>query len=345
MLCLGLVLAAICAGGPNVRDSAGAGARSVVCDRVASPGGSDRARGTLKRPFATVGRLIASLRPGRTGCLRAGRYTENVVIRRGGTPQRPITLRSFPRASATVVGTIDWEPGGDRWRVTRIKIDGASSDSATMQIHSDGVRLDHNDITNENKGGSCILDGNLQDGDTTTHGTTIDHNRIHDCGPRADPYQHGVYLCCGYGTRVTNNYIWHASGYGIQLYPAADGAIVERNVIDGSVTRSGVTFSGDVIIGSCHAASNSIVRNNIIVNNRLHGINTSWDCAPGVHNTASGNCLWHNREGNLAEDLRGVVVNRNIIANPRFIDENRHNYQLRRGSRCRHKAPGGMVGP
>src|SRR5262249_45856607 len=235
--CLGLMLAAIGAAGANVRDSAGAGARTVVCDRVASPGGSDRARGTLRHPFATVERLVVSLRPGWTGCLRAGRYPGDVGIHRGGTLLRPITLRSFPGASARIGGTVDWEPGADHWRVTRLTIDGAGrgDDMATVQIHADGIRLDHDNITNENNGGTCILDGNVQDGNTVTHGTRIDHNRIHDCGaPGGDPFHHGVYVCCGYGTRVTSNYIWHATGYGIQLYPDAQGAIVERNVIDGA---------------------------------------------------------------------------------------------------------------
>ena len=42
-----------------------------VCDKVASPRGSDGNRGTAARPYATVTKLANSLRPGETGCLRA----------------------------------------------------------------------------------------------------------------------------------------------------------------------------------------------------------------------------------------------------------------------------------
>ena len=49
---------------------------SRVCDKVAS------------KPHATVAKLANSLRPGQTGCLRAGVYRGRVKIRRGGAARR-----------------------------------------------------------------------------------------------------------------------------------------------------------------------------------------------------------------------------------------------------------------
>src|SRR2546430_2550089 len=56
-----------------------------VCDRAAAPRGKDGAQGTIRHPFATVGRLVAALRPGQTGCLLRGRFDGDVVISKSGT--------------------------------------------------------------------------------------------------------------------------------------------------------------------------------------------------------------------------------------------------------------------
>src|SRR5687768_7476817 len=65
------------------------------CDRVAAPTGSDLAAGTEQLPFRTVARLLQSLSPGQTGCLRGGSYVGAVGITKGGAPGTPITLRSY----------------------------------------------------------------------------------------------------------------------------------------------------------------------------------------------------------------------------------------------------------
>ena len=47
-------------------------AQASACTRVAAPGGSDSAAGTAGAPYATFKKLVHSLAPGQTGCLRAG---------------------------------------------------------------------------------------------------------------------------------------------------------------------------------------------------------------------------------------------------------------------------------
>src|SRR5436309_2424673 len=65
--------------------SASPASGDVTCTRVAAPGGSDSADGTVDAPFATVQHLVDSLGPGDTGCIRAGTYHEqNITIRNGG---------------------------------------------------------------------------------------------------------------------------------------------------------------------------------------------------------------------------------------------------------------------
>src|SRR5919197_1457936 len=77
------------------------------CSRIASPGGSDRSRGSLRSPYRTFKRLMQSLRPGMIGCLRAGTYgSPNSFndFRSSGTSRARITLRSYPGETATIQG-------------------------------------------------------------------------------------------------------------------------------------------------------------------------------------------------------------------------------------------------
>jgi Right handed beta helix region len=266
-----------------------------------------------------------------------------VTISQGGRPNARIVLRAAPGASATIHGEVDFESGGNYWRLTGLTIDGASSSQRTIQVHVGGLRLDHNNITNENLGGSCIIDGSLQYG--VSHGTIIDHNIIHNCGAsNSAPYNHGVYVCCGYGTRVTNNVIYGNTGFGVQLYPDADSAVVANNVVDGNANGGGVLYGGDTY-GSCHATDGASVRNNIITNNGHYGISAWWGCGRGARNLANRNCLWGNTSGGVNSEGRGLAASQNLKANPRFVSPKRHDYRLRRGSRCKAMAPRGRVGP
>jgi Right handed beta helix region len=297
----------------------------------------------VRHPFATVSRLVSALRRGQTGCLLGGAYEDDVVLRRGGTVRAPITLRAYPGATVRIKGTLDWERGAPYWRVSGLTIDGSSSSESTIAIHDDGIRLDHNDITNENQGGSCVLIGNVEHG--TGRGTVVDHNRIHDCGGASSPeLYHGVYLCCGQQVRIASNLIWHNSGYGVQLYPDADGARVDHNVIDGSRLKSGVTIGGDEY-GACYATSDAVVSDNIITSNAAYGVNTHWGCKVGSGNRVLHNCLWGNRLGTITPDAEGITASGNLRVNPHFTAPEYRDFRLRRGSRCRRMAPQGRVGP
>src|ERR687898_401251 len=92
-------------------DRASEGAAGARCSRYAAPSGSDRGPGTRKRPFASPQRLVESLRPGQTGCLRGGVYDETddgYILRfeRAGRPSAPITVRSHPGERARLVGIV-----------------------------------------------------------------------------------------------------------------------------------------------------------------------------------------------------------------------------------------------
>lgn len=77
-------------------------------DRFVAPGGDDAGPGDAARPFATVGRAVADLRPGARVFLRAGTYREAVRLKGvAGTAERPIELRAYPGERAVIDGSID----------------------------------------------------------------------------------------------------------------------------------------------------------------------------------------------------------------------------------------------
>ncbi len=76
---------------PSDRPLASGAARYVDGQR-----GSDDADGSEAQPWRTLGHAVAQLEPGQTLYLRGGTYFENVTLQRSGTPDQPITLRSYP---------------------------------------------------------------------------------------------------------------------------------------------------------------------------------------------------------------------------------------------------------
>lgn len=90
---------------------------------VVSPNGNDAQAGTLDAPVRTVDRGIAMLQPGDTLLLRDGTYYGPVNVRRlRGTPEAPITIRSYPGERAVLAGALEpfasnpdaaWEPMGN----------------------------------------------------------------------------------------------------------------------------------------------------------------------------------------------------------------------------------------
>jgi hypothetical protein len=104
-----------------VVDPAG-GARRFVLEVIAAPGpddrfvaptGDDAADGSRAHPYRTIHRAITDLVPGRRVFLAAGRYREDVVLRRvEGTEDRPIVIRALPGAVASIEGVqaaVTWQ--------------------------------------------------------------------------------------------------------------------------------------------------------------------------------------------------------------------------------------------
>jgi parallel beta-helix repeat protein len=316
-------IAALVYGFPASAAEVRAGApNSRVCDQ------------TLSSHGGTLDQLVDRLRPGQAGCLR-GTFEENVVIDRGGTPGRPITLRSAPRARASLVGTLDLGPSANDVVIAGLRLVGRGA--ASPQVNGDRVVFKGNEITNGHRGICLLLGAEFESGSALlARNVVIDHNRIHDCGRLpATGHDHGIYVEGADGVRITNNVIYDNADYAIHLYPDAKRTYIARNVMDGN--GGGVVFAGEKAGGEYrqeHASANNVVRNNVISDSReYYNIESWWGGPTGTKNLARRNCLWSGADGNISEQV-GFRARGNVIARPAFRNRGHGDFRLKPRTVC-----------
>jgi nitrous oxidase accessory protein NosD len=288
-----------------------------VCDRVASPRGS-------------VAKLANSLRPGQTGCLRAGVYRHNVKVKKGGRPGAPITIRSFPGERATVRGRLYVTNSANNVVVRRLFLDGRNrARLPSPTVNGNNVVFRDNDVTTRHTT-ICFLLGSDEYG--RARRTVIERNRIHDCGELPPTnHHHGIYVEASDGARITDNWIYDNADRGLQLFPDAQHTYVARNVIDGN--GEGVVFS--------RKSANNVVENNVISNPVVRYNIEDFELG-GAGNVARRNCLWSARHaGNAAISPQiEVQVSENLVTEPAYANRDAKDFRLGPESPCVKFSPG-----
>jgi parallel beta-helix repeat protein len=298
------------------------------CDRYASPGAG------------AVQALLAKLRPGQRGCLRAGVYRGDVSIEHGGRPGAPIHLTSAPGATATIAGILWVADTANDVEISTLRLDGANPEQApSPQINGDRVVLRDNDITNHHNGICVILGGAFPHYGIAVDPTVVG-NRIHDCGrlPRTN-HDHGIYVEGTRGAKIVRNLIYGNADYGVHLYPDADRTLVAYNVIEGN--------GGGVIVAGAtggeyprsYASDDNLIEDNVISGSvAMPDLQTSWDSLRGRGNLARRNCLGRSPGGAASVD-DGLVLRDNVEAEPSFIDLRAGDLRQRTGSPCAFAGP------
>jgi Right handed beta helix region len=309
--------------------------RQARCDKVASPRGSDRNPGTRRAPYFSAQKLADRLRPGQTGCLRAGIYRRSgedfvVAFRRSGRPDAPITLRSYPGERARLAGITQIQ-GSARWIVlSGLDFDGDGSQN-TIKVYGSDVTIQDSDITNRRRGLSCLILGSYDQGLAAR--PLIRRNRLHDCGnPANGNKDHAIYAAYTADGRITQNFFVNAAAYAIQFYANAQHTRFDRNVVDGGgdSIRGGIVFGGDLR----HASSANLVDHNVIAFAATYGVASGWEGPTGSGNVVRGNCFWGAEQGNVAEAL-GFSAHGNVVADPEFRDRSQGDYRMPTDNRCR----------
>jgi Right handed beta helix region len=335
-LVLVLLLAAVALSAEETSESLAAFKKEApACTRFASPHGSDSAAGTTRRPFRTAQRLADSLRPGQTGCLHGGTYSDDgedfvVTFRRAGRPGAPITIRSHPGERARILGTVYVARGADHVTISGLTLEGQGQDS-TLKVNAADVVIRSNDITNAWRGVNCIILGS-NNGWGGAVRPVIRGNRVHECGTPGDSLEHGLYAANAVGGRIVGNRMWNVAGYAMQLYPNSQHMLVSRNVVDGGEpsVRGGIVVGGD----DDYASNDNVIEHNVIAYAQTWNVTSEWEGSVGHGNVARSNCLWGGGRGNLSSD-GGLIASKNKVADPRFVDRARRNYRLAVGSPCR----------
>jgi hypothetical protein len=306
--------------------SAGPAAADSGCARVASPAGSDSAAGTEAAPYASVQKLVEALGPGETGCLRQGAYGGDHVFMN----QPDSTLKSFPGERATVRAFLEVYPEAARARVSGIRFDSADNgNDSAVKLNADDVVFSDNEVT-KGAHGICVLAGSWH----PAHGVVIERNRIHDCGPAGSKYDHDIYLSGTQDAVVRWNILSaDAGGFGVHMYPNADGTVVEHNIIDGN--HGGVVFGGD---GEGQASDHNTVRNNAVTfSGPRWNIESSWSDGPaGVDNRAIDNCVYSTGgSGRSGVTQDGFNAGGNVtLAGSPYVDRTHGDYRFRADSPC-----------
>jgi hypothetical protein len=312
---------------------------ATSCDKFAAPTGVDTAAGTVGSPYRTAARLVGSLQPGQTGCLRAGLYEQNVAIERGGGAGAPITLSSYPGERATLRGRLRVKDTADHLIVEELDLDGRHPGDTlpSPSVYGNDVTFRGNDVTNHHTG-ICFLLGSNDYGRAVR--VTIERNRIHDCGVLpAQNHHHGIYIEHADTTHVVDNWIYDNADRGVQMFPDSQRAYVARNVIDGN--GQGVSYA--------RVSANNVVEHNVVSNSVLRWNIEDWELT-GTGNVARQNCVWTTRTGSYARE-GGIMVSRdftaadNLIADPRFVNRVAKDFRLAAGSPCAVLLAGGGTPP
>jgi hypothetical protein len=302
------------------------------CDRYAAPQGSNRNAGTLSRPYRTAQRLVDSLRPGQTGCLRSGTYRGSVMIRRAGTAARPITLQPRPGESARLVGVMTVTRRAAHFVIRRLYLDGRNrGDLPSPTVNGRQILFIDNDVTNGHTS-ICFALGHEFYG--VARDVTVQRNRIHDCGSLpATNLEQGVYVAVARDTRVIGNWIYANADQGIQLYPDARRTYVVGNVIDSN--GEGVLFGGAGNV----AASDNLVEGNVISNSNLRdNVESHFDGPIGSGNVIRRNCIGGGVRdqglGGILSPALGFAALDNLVGPPAFRSAQLFDYRLLPGSPC-----------
>jgi len=281
-----------------------AGATDAGCDVWAAPpehGGDNSNPGTEQAPVATIRKLLAIVPRGHdegsrgVACVRKGTYDFSSSLE--ATVSKPwTTLRPAAGEDAKLIGRLVVSVKARHAVVEGLTLDGwrPRAKSPSLMVFGDWAEIRDNKITNDSTA-ICVHVSDYY-GDRARN-VTIDGNEIYGCGAlRYLNHDHGIYVADADGTRILDNFVHDNQDRGIQLWPDADGTLVQGNTVDHN--GEGISIGGQrTRHGRQLTSDDNLIRGNLIM--RSHASYADPDGpGPVQSNTHGWNLEFvHNRHG------------------------------------------------
>lgn len=277
-----------------------------------SPSGSDANAGTsLGAPFKTLTKAVDTVRPGDTIEVRAGTYTEAVVIRNPGTASAWITLRGYngerPVIRRTGAGptlyfynarcdedTIGNGSGNtdclaSHWNVQGLEIRGSlngGGDGNAIKIDTAKVRLQSNKL--------CCSVADVVKLVRTANDVEILDNEIWQDPAVTVPSANAqaVDIVGADRTRVAGNYVHDMSDIGIYAKGNSRNTVFENNLlvnIPMNALMLGQSTDADRLADGPYETYDGIIRNNVVVNSGWACLATSSSFNVRIYNNSCYN--------------------------------------------------------
>lgn len=313
-LALGVALACLLASGGSARVTA-----SACAAWVAPNVGNDDGPGTQSLPYLTVDKLLASLKPGQTGCISSGAViSDHIVVTAAGATGKPITLTSAPNAQGAVLtGGVEFATTSHDVVIRHVAIRAPATPSSPSAIVI--LRGYRNQLLDSNINGSATPDRN-QACIYLDHANrvVIDHDSIQQCSQSVnDPgiYAPGIQDAISIRATITNNAISNVYSDAVALSPRAQYTTVRNNTMQND--GSGVFFGGD---DKAASSDNTVTHNTIgaMVSYSVHAAYVAGAPA-GKRNLVTANCVWQAgtaQFGGAAPGVPGFTAKGNITAAP-----------------------------
>jgi hypothetical protein len=300
-------------------------------------------------PGADVATAVQNAAAGAVVCLSPGTYAVSgspAIVSANGTSSAPVTLTSAnPASPATIDGRFVTHTPTQYLTISHLRFTWNSASESTMVLGGSHVTLSHNDVSG---GGETIcINASDDQGNYPLTLSTIDHNRIHDCGNPNDPnpvigdgdkgHAQGVYTNPNASDLdISNNYCYRVAARCYQerfghnddwTHNTADFENWAYHFGDGNPHDN--TMTGN-ISGPDHYRYTS--------SGFYHGGDLSV-FGGGTNETFSSNC-W---QGETNGPLGNVTMTNNTVATVQFMDAANGNFHLKPNTPCQGFGPTGST--
>ncbi|MEU8614553.1 right-handed parallel beta-helix repeat-containing protein, partial [Actinoplanes sp. NPDC048791] len=249
---------------PTARPAAGLGVRTA--DIYVAPGGKDSGDGSLRRPYATLQKAVAAVRPGQTIALRGGTYrpAAGITITTSGTAARPIVLSNYrderPVIDASGIPADQWAVTQRTayWTVQGLEVRGSRSHAYVCRACRDTVfrRLSMHDNV---RSGLMLRDPG------TTGNQVLDSDFYANRDPAGSDKVGiglGVQFGAGAGNVIRGNRAYGNASTGIDLGSFADPVTVEYTWSYDNGASGFALGGGDPAVPAAHRLRHSAAWDN-----------------------------------------------------------------------------------